>query len=420
MRSAMDILQEDLLREGSDKRKKTPRQAYYLAMRNALRDELMEDGASAFLDMHMRRIRDNPDKPVYLLDLAVVNDCYEHIYLGRPMQDVSRKVPYFSLDDKAIDWAELDQSGQHLTAAGSDDDLNMARQLRNFCRLLHERSSSIIPPDPESVLQKEVDAQRTMLAAQQQLNEELSAQNEELRQQLEALRRGEVDSRVENEVRIRRREAENQLAQEMAQRRREAEGAFLSHFADALHEQRVQREREENAAAEGFREASLAYDGMRGDLASGLREMQRQLEARLQALEQQLCAADFRMLARSYVSLYASVNERMERMIARVHGMGASDDMMRELSGLRNAMIIQLTQLENAMLRLGLKVIRPREGDLFDAALHESVDVVTGDELPTGAEITGCASPGVIPVRQDMTGVQALVKARVSVIRNDN
>lgn len=410
MSKAIEIFQNDLLKAGSDKRRSESRQEYYLAMRQALHHELTMEGSSEFLNLHLRRMREHPDKPVYLLDLALVNDCYENICLGNPLKDVSRCVPYFSLDEREIIWSELDQSGQHLTAAAGPEDINMAAQLRRFCRLLYERSRDMIPPDPDSIAQKEAQAQRVMLAAQQQQIADLRAQNEELRAQLEALRRGEIDSRVENEVIIRRHEEEAKLQQELALRRAEADRANSRYLAEALAQQRAQQECEERAAAAAFAQANQVYGGVRGEIERFMTDMNERLNAQLAQWQGGLRAADYRLLARSYTSLYALSGRRLEPLI--VQAQSLDEGLTQALLQLRTALTGQLTQMEFAMMRLGLMVLRPQAGEAFEAEFQESTAAATGAGIPKNATIRSLVCPGVA-LMKDGQAAQCLVRAQV-------
>jgi hypothetical protein len=109
------------------------------------------------------------------------------------------------------------------------------------------------------------------------------------------------------------------------------------------------------------------------------------------------------MLARSYTGLYTLLKNSMAEAIITCGVSGAGERMMSVLTALQGQLHEQVLRLEQAMLRLGLTVVTPQEGDAFDPRCHEAEDGAAS------GVISDCLCPGVTAG----TGGEVLEKALV-------
>ena len=113
------------------------------------------------------------------------------------------------------------------------------------------------------------------------------------------------------------------------------------------------------------------------------------------------------MLAASYVALHDTWSEGMAKLLLDAQCAGTPPAILAALAQMDDQLRDRIRQLEQAMLRLGMVVIRPQKDEGFNVAYHQPVGTSTG--AVGAAQIAKCIRPGVML----QGAMDALVKAEV-------
>ena len=101
-----------------------------------------------------------------------------------------------------------------------------------------------------------------------------------------------------------------------------------------------------------------------------------------------------RMLAQSYAALHALSENALDKLALTAASTGAAEAVLTGIADAQTQLHDRIRQLETAMVRLGLTVIRPAEGDSFDGAYHVPVGTSVGAVGST--VVARCVTPGVM------------------------
>ncbi len=408
--TAWDICQSDRVARDAGENI-TPRQEYYHTLRDALYQELTRDGRSELLDAWAADMQSGALTDMYLLDFAAMMACHGLIVRGQPLRDTSRHVPYArNAHGDKLRWAEMRPTNAYVIRVAPEV-LASVEELRAASQTAPEPPDDAIAPPPESVAQRKFEQAQALNRRLEQQNAELIAERDALRSELRALQEGYISESLRTAAQARRVQMEEALARENAAQRAAATEAFRTQYAKelALLESRrfaVEREAQANLCA-----MAEEYRAVRADMRAQIDALQAQLAQQSAAWERQLYRAESRMLAQSYLSLSDLNATDMVRLLTDAEIHAAPAPVMTALKAMQEALHAQLVQLEQAMLRLGLQVIRPGKGEAFDGALHQVTGAVTGDVPGDGLPIRACVRPGVVLLKRE--GAEALVKAEV-------
>ena len=142
-------------------------------------------------------------------------------------------------------------------------------------------------------------------------------------------------------------------------------------------------------------------------MAADLHQLTALLEAKVDAWQSSLDRTECRMLAKTYVALDDLLAQGMARLILEAQCAGTDAAVMASLADMQGQLRDRVRQLEQAMARLGLTVIRPEQGAAFDGAYHVAAGA-SADAVGNGL-VARCVHPGVMVHRAQ----EALVRAEV-------
>ena len=132
------------------------RQTYYYQLRDALYDELMQQGWCELLEELLLDWRGEASPRIYVLDYAALMECYSMIVGSKKPRDATEFVPHLNLRGERAAWAALDQPGAFLMPVPQEMPEKM-RQLRAVSRqLVDARDDTVIPQADDAAL-REVD-----------------------------------------------------------------------------------------------------------------------------------------------------------------------------------------------------------------------------------------------------------------------
>ena len=397
---AVDIYQQDLDARGIGGEVQ-PRQQYYTLLRDAMHNELMRDGYCELVDRLYLACRDGDMTRLYVLDYAALMECHSMIVAGRAMRDASAQIPHLTLRGKKVTWAMLESAGGHSVPV-SKEICSSLQELRSVCQQMAEIREDGFAQKTEGASRREMESVQALNRILDQRCQTLTQERNELLERIRALEEGVISEQVGFSIEIRRRKEEEALQALYAAKRAEADAVFQQEYARLVRLHQAQQMEADRTAA--LLAADAAHDSrLRHSLAEDVRSLQALLTQHIARWEGDMHHSDCRMLARSYTGLYALLKNSMAEAIITCGVSGAGERMMSALTALQGQLHEQVLRLEQAMLRLGLTVVFPQEGDAFDPSCHEAEDGAAS------GVIADCLCPGVTAG----TGGEVLEKALV-------
>ena len=396
---ALEIYQQDIVdREAGNP---LPRQQYYAALRDAIYRELMQQGYCDLLEQFLLDLRDGMEK-IYVVDYAALMECHSMIVLGRDMRDATEFVPHLHLRGERAAWSALERPGSFLMPV-SRDMTEKLRQLRAVSRQLVDARDDTVIPQADDAAQREIEQVHTLNKMLDDRCKALQQERDELQQRLRLLEEGIITEQVRYAIEARRLQEEEALRQTYEAQREAGREAFRAQFASEQAEELCRREEAEQALGVLREDIAQDYAAVRQEMAADLRRLTAQLEEKAQAWSANLDRAECRMLAQSYAALHELAAGSMARLALEAQCAGTDAAVLAGIADVQGQLQDRLRQLETAMARLGLIVLRPEAGEVFNSAYHMAVGACAG------AVVTRCVSPGVA-----VRGAQeALFKAEV-------
>lgn len=396
---AQEIYKQDMA--DRERGQAMPRQQYYAALRDALYCELMQQGYSDFLEAMLQEVRSGMTR-IYVLDYAALMECHSMIVLGRDMRDAEEFVPHLHLRKEKVRWPVLEGPGNfHMPV--TPDMGEKLRQLRAVSRQLVDARDASVLPQADDAAQREIEQVHMLNKLLDERCRGLQQERDELQARVRQLEEGIISDQVRFAIDARRREEEEALRQAIQAQQEAARAAYQEQFADEIAAAQTLREDAQRQTRALREEAAGDYAAIRQEISADLRQVADMLTAQIGAWQSALNRSECRMLAQAYAALYELWSEDASRLVLDAQVSAVDEDILTGLTVLRTTLGDRLHQLEQAMLRLGLTVIRPAPGDTFDKVLHLAVGAVKD-----GA-VARCVCPGVM-----LSGAQdALVRAEV-------
>lgn len=396
---AQEIYKQDMA--DRERGQAMPRQQYYAALRDALYCELMQQGYSDFLEAMLQEVRGGMTR-IYVLDYAALMECHSMIVLGRDMRDAEEFVPHLHLRKEKVRWPVLEGPGNfHMPV--TPDMGEKLRQLRAVSRQLVDARDASVLPQADDAAQREIEQVHMLNKLLDERCRGLQQERDELQARVRQLEEGIISDQVRFAIDARRREEEEALRQTVQAQQEAARAAYQEQFADEIAAAQTLREDAQRQTRALREEAAGDYAAIRQEISADLRQVADMLTAQIGAWQSALNRSECRMLAQAYAALYELWSEDASRLVLDAQVSAVDEDILTGLTVLRTTLGDRLHQLEQAMLRLGLTVIRPAPGDAFDKVLHLAVGAVKD-----GA-VARCVCPGVM-----LSGAQdALVRAEV-------
>lgn len=400
--TALDIYNQDIT--DRERGECLPRQDYFASLRDALDRELMTQGYSEFLDQLLIQVRQGEMERIYALDFAALMECYNMIALGRDMQDASEFVPHLQHRSARVVWAAAERQ-QRMYLPITPDLEEKIKVLRAVSRQLVAARNSTVIPQADDAARQEIDQ---VLALNRMLNDRCNAlktERDELRERVRHLEEGVITEQVGYAIEARRIEEEESLRRHYEQQQEAAKSAFREQFAKAQAEEAQRLEDEARQVSALRAEAAQDYAAVRQGMAADLKQLTALLEAKINAWDRSLDRAECRLLARCYASLHSLWATELPGII--LNAQGSDPAVLSGLAHLQEQLRDRLSQLETAMMRLGLTILRPAAGEAFNGAYHLPVGMSAG--AAGDAAIARCLVPGVMV----MGAQEALLKAEV-------
>lgn len=396
---AQEIYKQDMA--DRERGQAMPRQQYYAALRDALYCELMQQGYSDFLEAMLQEVRSGMTR-IYVLDYAALMECHSMIVLGRDMRDAEEFVPHLHLRKEKVRWPVLEGPGNfHMPV--TPDMGEKLRQLRAVSRQLVDARDASVLPQADDAAQREIEQVHMLNKLLDERCRGLQQERDELQARVRQLEEGIISNQVRFAIDARRREEEEALRQTVQTQQEAARAAYQEQFADEIAAAQTLREDAQRQTRALREEAAGDYAAIRQEISADLRQVADMLTAQIGAWQSALNRSECRMLAQAYAALYELWSEDASRLVLDAQVSAVDEDILTGLTVLRTTLGDRLHQLEQAMLRLGLTVIRPAPGDAFDKVLHLAIGAVKD-----GA-VARCVCPGVM-----LAGAQdALVRAEV-------
>lgn len=401
---ALEIYQQDATeREGGAE---LSRQQYFLALRDALYQELMGQGYSDLLEALLLAQRGGEMERIYVLDYAALTECYNTIIWGRDMQDAATYVPNIQLRGGKVLWSDMEQqSGMSMRITA--DMVEKFKILRSVSRQIVDARNGTVLPQADDAARREIGQVHTLNKMLDDRCKALEIEREKLKKELQLLEENVITERVRYAIEARRIQEEEALQRQFDAQREAAKNAFREQYAQDQAEEQARRENEERLMADVRAQAAGDYAGIRQGMAADLRQLTALLEAKVNAWDRALDRKECLMLAQSYVSLHELLTAGVARLILDARCAGADAALMEGLTTLETQLRDRIRQLEQAMVRLGLTVLRPAEGESFNGAFH--LPVATSAGAVGDTVIRRCVHPGVM-----VQGArEALLKAEV-------
>lgn len=395
---ALEIFEQDITdREAGNP---LPRQQYYAALRDALYRELMHQGYSDWLEELLLRIRGGEMEKIYVVDYAALMECHSMIVLGRDMRDATEFVPHLHLRGKKAAWEALEKPGAFLMPVKADM-VEKFKQLRAVSRQLVDARDDSILPQADDAAQREIDQVHALNKMLDERCKALQRERDELQEQVRQLEEGVITEQVRFAIEVRRLQEEEALTQAYEEQRAAAREAFRAQFAGEQEDARLRREEEARQLADLRQAAAGDYALQRTAMAEDLRRLTELLEGRFAAWEQSASRSECRMLAQSYVSLHEVTEVTLPALMLEAQCRQSQAFVLDGLADLHQQLLSRLTQLEQAMARLGLTVLRPKQGEPVSSAYHFAPG--------GGSVVVRCIRPGVVA----HGAAEALIKAEV-------
>ena len=396
---ALEIFEQDIIdrEQGSA----LPRQQYFTALRDALHRELMQQGFSDLLETLLLDLRGGMER-IYVVDYAVLTECHSMIVLNRDMRDAAEFVPHLHLRGEKARWTDVEGQG-NFTMPVSRDLPEKLRQLRSVSRQLVDARDDTVIPQADDAAQREIEQVHLLNKMLDDRCRALQEERDALHARVRQLEEGVITEQLRYAIEARRLQEEEALRKTYAEQQEAAREAYRSQFAQEMADSVSQREDllRENAAIR--EEAAADYAAVRRNMADDLTRLTSLLNEQITKWQGQLERSECRMLAQSYAALHELHAVDMARLLLDAQCAESDGALMTGLADVRRQLGDRVHQLEQAMLRLGLTVIRPAEGELFDAALHLSIGVSNGER------VMRCVRPGV----KAQGAQEALLKAEV-------
>ena len=401
---ALAIYQQDILdREAGHP---LPRQQYYIALRDALGRELMHKGYSDLLEQLLLDIRSGEMEKIYVVDYAALMECHSMIVLGREMRDATEFVPHLHLRGSKVDWLTLDQPGTYLMTVKADM-VEKFKQLRAVSRQLVDARDDTVIPQADDAAQREIEQVHTLNKMLDDRCKSLQAERDEALARLRLLEEGIITEQVRYAIEARRLQEEEALRQTYEGQRAAAGAAFREQFLQEQEAARLAREEDARTLHTLREDAARDYAAARSSLAGDLRQLQALLEAKINAWDNALDRAECRMLAQSYAALHALSENSLDALALLAASTGADSAVLQGIADHQRQLQERVRQMETALNRLGLTILRPAAGESYNGAYHITAGTsmgAVGDTL-----IARCIVPGVtIPGAKE-----ALLKAEV-------
>lgn len=406
--TALELYREDRKNRRSPDRR--GRQEYFSLLRDTLHEELMRDGRSTFLEAMLTECAEGHALPV--LEFAALRECFSMIVDARRMQDASEYVPHICRENnQPLSWREL-ESGPSFRV-GDPQTAEMLRRLKTVSSQLVSMRDQTLEPAKDSAAQRDLEGLMTVNHMLESDNASLRKEREDLRARIAELEEGLIDQKLQNRIDVRRRQAEAQLEAEIAQRRAQAENDLRQLLADSARKEQAGRVASQHLETEQEQARRTEYTLLQADLQAQLQTMQHALDAQLTIWQKKLHSTDYRFLARSFASLCGETNRLLPEVLAASQQGGGNEDLSHTLTSLQAMLNVQLRQMEQALLGLGLQLYWPAAGDPFDTRLHAPVRAFTESEAPENAEVVQAEAPGV-QLLGDNAMQEPLVRAVVS------
>ena len=401
---ALEIYQQDITdrAEGNP----LPRQQYYTALRDALYRELMQQGYCDLLEQLLLDIRSGLMEKIYVVDYAALMECHSMIVLGRDMRDATEYVPHLHLRGEKASWAALEGPGSFLMTVKADI-VEKLKQLRAVSRQLVDARDDTVIPQADDAAQREIEQVHTLNKMLDDRCRSLQAERDEAVQRLRLLEEGVITEQVRYAIEARRLQEEEALRQTYEAQREAAKAAFRERFMQEQSDARLAREEAERALSELREDAARDYAAARSAMAGDLRQLTALLEAKINAWDNVLERAECRMLAQSYAALHSLSETALDKLALTAAVAQADASVLAGIAAAQTQLRERVRQLETALTRLGLTILRPAAGEAFNGAYHMAVGTSVG--AVGDAQITRCVTPGVM-----LPGTQeALLKAEV-------
>ena len=382
---ALEIYEQDIIdREAGNP---LPRQQYYTALRDALYRELMQQGYSEWLEELLLSLREGMEK-IYVLDYAALMECHSMIVSGRDMRDATEFVPHLHLRGEKAAWSALEKPGSFLMPVKSDM-TEKFKQLRSVSRQLVDARDDSVMPQADDAAQREIEQVHTLNKLLDERCKALQQERDELQSRLNMLEEGVITEQVRYAIEARRIQEEEALAQTYEAQRQRARDAFRTQFAKEQEDARLRREEEAQAVVD--MRARAAQDGisLRITMAEDLKSLAKQLEDSAAAWEESIRRSECKMLAQSYVAFHALWTQSLDQLILQAQCAGTDAAVLSGMADFHQQLGNRLRQLETALARLGLVILRPEVGEPYNPAYHLSTGA-------PGARVARCITPGVI------------------------
>ena len=382
---ALEIYEQDIIdREAGNP---LPRQQYYTALRDALYRELMQQGYSEWLEELLLSLREGMEK-IYVLDYAALMECHSMIVSGRDMRDATEFVPHLHLRGEKAAWSALEKPGSFLMPVKSDM-TEKFKQLRSVSRQLVDARDDSVMPQADDAAQREIEQVHTLNKLLDERCKALQQERDELQSRLNMLEEGVITEQVRYAIEARRIQEEEALAQTYEAQRQRARDAFRIQFAKEQEEARLRREEEAQAVVD--MRARAAQDGinLRITMADDLKNLAKKLEDSAAAWEESIRRSECKMLAQSYVAFHTLWTQNLDQLILQAQCAGTDAAVLSGMAEFHQQLGNRLRQLETALARLGLVILRPEVGEPYNPAYHLSTGA-------PGARVARCITPGVI------------------------
>lgn len=393
--TALELYREDRQNRRNPQGRK-PRQEYFILLRDALYEELTQEGRSEFLE---EMIADNGGRSLPVLEFAALRECFAAIMDGRSMKDATEAVPHILREEnQPLLWSDLEKGASFRVEDPMMPD--MLLWLRNVSWQLVSARDQTPAASAERAVSREIAGLRAVNRALDADNKELRAELEKLRTRISQLEEGVISQQLQHRIDNAARQAREAEMQEMARIRHEEERRLQEALALAALRHQRDREETERAAADAAAQRAAEYARQQAALQDAIAK---QMEA--------LHGADHRFLAQSYASLMGLVRREMPLLTGQAQLHGADDMLLHQLADFDATLHAQLRQMEQALLQLGLQVFIPAEGDAFDSRYH-SPAISRAADAEAESEIAAVETPGVMRIRSDGQR-EALVRAVV-------
>ena len=382
---ALEIYEQDIIdREAGNP---LPRQQYYTALRDALYRELMQQGYSEWLEELLLSLREGMEK-IYVLDYAALMECHSMIVSGRDMRDATEFVPHLHLRGEKAAWSALEKPGSFLMPVKSDM-TEKFKQLRSVSRQLVDARDDSVMPQADDAAQREIEQVHTLNKLLDERCKALQQERDELQSRLNMLEEGVITEQVRYAIEARRIQEEEALAQTYEAQRQRARDAFRTQFAKEQEDARLRREEEAQAVVD--MRARAAQDGinLRITMAEDLKNLAKKLEESAAVWEESIRRSECKMLAQSYVAFHTLWTQNLDQLILQAQCAGTDAAVLSGMAEFYQQLGSRLRQLETALARLGLVILRPEVGEPYNPAYHLSTGA-------PGARVARCITPGVI------------------------